>query len=297
MIELDYSGARPDPAELVAEGVAGVRVYVGGSRPTRDYLQSCINAGLTIRWIFETDQTRSYAGYPAGRIDGAWSDARIDEVLPAPLTVVLADTPNISGHEAQVSAYAQGFAEASKYVDEGYGGLGALQAGRAGAPNLRWWGVETWIPGSVSTETEGHTEKNLALWREAGADVVQIFGGSPIPDTDLNEVLTASSQPLPMEDAMYLLRCKETDQVAVVSEFRVAAYPTPEFTTGGGLAIFDCTKAELDAEIQARKDLVEKLGKVEGAQAAPADFSGVQAGLEQASAGLAAATDALAQVG
>ena len=60
---------------------------------------------------------------------------------------------------------------------------------------------------------------------------------------------------------MYILRCNETQQVAFVSELRVAAYPFGEINTLAG-SIINCTKAELDVEIAARAALVEKLGSV-----------------------------------
>jgi len=197
-IALDFSDGRPDPAEMVRAGVSDVFVYC--LQRARDphfdgYLNGVRAAGIRVHWIWETTTTRAFDGYQAGLFDGPQAERYA--VGGEPLWVCLGDTSNVSGFEIQIGQYARGFGESIMRPDfGGYGPLAALKAGQAASPKLtRWWGVETWIPGSTPTGQPDHVERNTELWAKHGIDVLQIVGESPVGGTDWNVILKPFGEP------------------------------------------------------------------------------------------------------
>ena len=113
-IALDFSHQHPDVNELVANGVKAILFYSRVSTPPRHYIESVVAAGIGALPIFETDATRSFLGFNAGRDDAAAAEGdlrRIGVPEGVRLYVNMADTPNVKGNEDLIRDYANGFAQ------------------------------------------------------------------------------------------------------------------------------------------------------------------------------------------
>ena len=96
-----------------------------------------VAAGIGALPIFETDATRSFLGFDAGRDDAAAAAGdlrRIGVPEGVRLYVNMADTPNVRGNEDLIRDYANGFAQSfpATWRLGAYGPLDALRALRSG---------------------------------------------------------------------------------------------------------------------------------------------------------------------
>lgn len=178
-LALDFNYARPDVQELLNNNVIGVLVYTGDARPNPTWLNLVHDAGIGIAFIFEMDETRAYGGYSYGVADAQSADRRANEVgypLDSVIYYVAADTPNVVGHEFQISEYFRGIGDTSQRAQVGaYGGKAALAAARSGHHRVTMlWKVETW----------GDNEEYYNLMQMPNLS-------SPIPSTDVDNILTS----------------------------------------------------------------------------------------------------------
>lgn len=170
---VDFSGARPDPAELAAAQL-DVLVYTGNARPDTAYIQALRSAGVGVCMVQESDPNRSQQGAGAGAEDARYADQRADEVgYPASCAIayVVSDGNANDPHTGagQIAAYAQAVAGTSKRPVFFYGNQYACDAAMSGAPGA----LGTWIPSTWGTGTLLTQEANTA---------------SPFANTDLNTV-------------------------------------------------------------------------------------------------------------
>jgi hypothetical protein len=192
-IALDFSHQHPDVNELVANGVKAILFYSRVSTPPRHYIESVVAAGIGALPIFETDATRSFLGFNAGRDDAAAAEGdlrRIGVPEGVRLYVNMADTPNVKGNEDLIRDYANGFAQSfpARWRLGAYGPLDALRAAQRGSQRFdALWGVETWHP-----RGSGNPKNNFDLWaKEPDVVLVQMANvAPPIGGTDANWIVT-----------------------------------------------------------------------------------------------------------
>jgi hypothetical protein len=149
VVLLGDTNQQTDPVALKNAGVKALGVYCGPDRPPVSYLQSLILNGIGIWFIQESTATSPWAGYDEGVAQARYAEQRVNEVgYPSDCIIYynLSDTPNISGHEQAITAFAKGVADASLRPQfGGYGGQPALDAGQSGNPKLTHrWKVQTW---------------------------------------------------------------------------------------------------------------------------------------------------------
>ena len=191
-IALDFSWQHPGVDELVANGVKAILFYSRVSTPPSDYIEAVLAAGIGALPIFETDATRSFLGFNAGREDAAEAAGDLSRIgVPegVRLYVNMADTPSVAGNEALIRDYANGFAESfpGKWRLGTYGPLSALRAAQEGSRRFdALWGVETWHP-----RGSGDPTNNFAVWADE-PDVVLVQMANvppPISGTDANWIV------------------------------------------------------------------------------------------------------------
>lgn len=188
-VAVDFSWVRPDPAVVAGQGL-GALVYDKTFSFTQSapevYRQTLEAAGVRTAGIHEEDGLEAFSGYDRGCFAARRADATF-----APGTVVyynMGDTPNVAGHEGQITEFARGVGDTTREPIFGaYGHILALRAAQAGSPKVqRLWGVETWHP---YVHGNGNPE-NIDIWRNEGVDLLQMVGDGPLPGTDRNLVFT-----------------------------------------------------------------------------------------------------------
>lgn len=183
-VAFDFSGARPDPAEIVAAGGSGALAYLGSGKPRPDpgYIAALHAAGLWFVFIQESYASRAYEGYDAGAVDAHVAEADADAAgypEECAIYVALGDTNrgDAAAHVAGIAEYARGFGDALRRpVFGGYGSREAVDAACAAQPKMQFrWTVETW-----GANFEGYDH------------IVQMANTpSPIADTDLDQTFQA----------------------------------------------------------------------------------------------------------
>lgn len=150
----------------------------GKPRPTKDYIDSLLAAGVGFMFIGESSATRSQEGYNAGVADAQHDNAAMDSVgYPAHCWIARAmsdqnrDVPG-PGLIPQMAAYAQGYGEASRAPSWlAYGNVHAVAAALQGSTKC----AGGWVPSSWAQGNQYHIiqEANLT---------------APIAQTDLNTI-------------------------------------------------------------------------------------------------------------
>lgn len=179
---VDYSTARPNPADLAAAGYVGALRYLAPlpnkkvvDRPEIDALHA---AGLSVGFVWETaEQRAAKSGYDGGKQDAQTAIAMLEALGAPPETAiyfVLEDPQRIPASQWSAAlAYAQGVLDVGgPYRHGGYGGQALLEEARARGLIQLLWQVGGW-----STDRVGH------LWQRSDA------AANPPAGTDVNDVL------------------------------------------------------------------------------------------------------------
>lgn len=142
-VVLDYSFARPDPAEL-ARASTGVMRYLGyGPKVLTIHERDDLHrAGLSIGLVWETTARRMDDGGLAGASDAVAANDQADGLGWPTRPIYFANDQN--GYRPEHLAYMQAAKAASRRPVGAYGGSAGFQSacGEAGVPFL--WAVSTW---------------------------------------------------------------------------------------------------------------------------------------------------------
>lgn len=191
---VDYSWARPSPADIKAAGYDGVIRYLS-HEPGKDLSggerDRLFAVGLSVGLVWETAADRPRSGYPAGLADGREANARAD-ALGWPVTKPIAyavDYDPVGDYEP-VRSYFDGASDAGGRPVAVYGPYGVLEDLGAHRPVDCYWqcaamsGRGQGTGGSFFVPAYGYSVRRSRL-----ACLMQLYGSNPIDGTDHNEVL------------------------------------------------------------------------------------------------------------
>lgn len=152
-LALDFAFARPDPQELLDVDCKVILVYTGSGRPSKDYIDSVLAAGIGVCFIQESSPSRSWdSGHAGGVVDARFADGRVDQFgYPDDAVIYYAVSDNNAGFPGQAQApaiteYARGIGETTRRPKFGvYGNRVAVDAAKAGHEKCdRSWVPSTW---------------------------------------------------------------------------------------------------------------------------------------------------------
>lgn len=173
---VDYSTARPTPAQIRAAGYGGVMRYLSTYPPKnldaaeRDAL---LGAGLVIGLVWETTAARSAQGSAAGTADAQAAEAQAD-ALGYPSSCPVFYAVDFAATPGQVLSYFAGVVGAARRPVGVYGSASIVEA----VPVPWKWQTAAWSNGRISAQ----------------AHLYQVVGAAPIPSTDTNFLL----RPVPL---------------------------------------------------------------------------------------------------
>lgn len=177
VLGVDYSYARPAPAEIRAAGYGFVMRYLS-NEPAKNIstgeLAALHAAGLMVGFVWEAQAGDPEGGAPSGTVDGATA-GNLMRALGVPTSVPVfwaldVDDRGDPNWKVQTNAYNQAFREAvGGYAPWPYGSVRLIDEFGGG------WQTEAWSDGAVSPH----------------AFLLQYAEGSLIPETDKNVLFNA----------------------------------------------------------------------------------------------------------
>lgn len=182
-IAVDYSDARPSVAELKAAGVSGVLRYLtGGAKAiTPIELAGLLFGGIEVGFVFELGVNDIAGGQAAGAAHAQAAVAALGRLGVATTSPVYYAVDEDVPNPQSAVPYFQGVASIvppTSIGDYGQGSL-ALLLSSEGLSHYHWLSESTGFPGYEAALSAGIV------------CLVQKFDASPIPDTDLDEILMA----------------------------------------------------------------------------------------------------------
>lgn len=177
MQAVDYSTARPDPAEL-AQRFAGVLRYLAplpnrkvADRAEIDALHA---AGLSVGFVWETGASRAGQGYSAGVQDAQQANGLADN-LGIPDTVTIYFAVDFDANPDAIVGYFQGVGSINRRPVGGYGSYTVIERLLDDGLIGHAWQTVAWSRGKRSARAH--------LFQRADATA------NPPPGTDVNEIL------------------------------------------------------------------------------------------------------------
>lgn len=187
-----------DPAAVKAAGISGAMRYFAqpGSKKIihRAELDSYLNAGLEVGFVYETTADRTLSGFAAGSYDARAANIMGDGLgVPATIPIFFAtDFQPVGGQMSAVHAYYQGATAASPRPVGVYGGVDTINTVMAAGYARYGWQTQAWSSGRVSPyacllqharavrNIPGHAiDTNVVLKADHG---VWSLAAPPIPD-------------------------------------------------------------------------------------------------------------------
>lgn len=197
---VDYSFARPNPADLAAAGYVGALRYLAplpnAKVITGDEIASLHANGLSVGFVWESTATRPRDGYDAGHADAQEANRQADE-LGVPPTVTIYFAVDFDASASEVVEYFGGALIASKRPIGGYGSFRVVESLLDAQFITKAWQTVAW-------SRRNHSARAV-LYQRADA------AANPPPGCDVNEVLqddwgqwapagAPQPQPVPKED-------------------------------------------------------------------------------------------------
>lgn len=240
----DFSFSRPTPAQLVSAGASGVCVYLlgPGKAISKPELDAYLAAGLSACFIVEyttTDVASGYGGGVANAGAGLSALSALGVAGPVPIYMTCdEDLPDPTVAEP----YYQGAASVLTPARVGDYGEGALMLDLAqkGLSSFHWLSESTGFPGYQEALSSGL----VALEQKVAA--------SPVPGTDLNEILKTDfgqfPRPIPQPEGINMADVS----VVVINGEAQLYYPANgsrdviqgQVQPGGGWKVSDLTTGE-----------------------------------------------------
>jgi hypothetical protein len=122
--------------------------------------------------------------------------------------------------------------------------------------------IIAWL-GTPLTPATSMTSGGVGYHRQFPGDCSTAWGQTSCPGDGIVAQIPAICSTVPTDEEfdMFVMFCAETQQVGVVSEFRVSGYPRGEWV---GKIDVNVTKAEFDAEVSSRSANLASLHPVAG---------------------------------
>jgi hypothetical protein len=175
---VDYSFARPNPADLAAAGYVGALRYLAPLPNTKvitgDEVASLHANGLAIGFVWESGANRSSQGYAAGKSDAQAANLMADD-LGVPDNVVIYFAVDYDADPSAVEAYFQGARDGSSRPTGGYGSFRVVEYLLDLSLIVKAWQTVAWSHGKKSNR----------------AHLYQRADGTPPAGCDVNDVQSA----------------------------------------------------------------------------------------------------------
>lgn len=107
--------------------------YTGSARPTTDWVNACLAAGLIVTFIQEAYSTRSSEPYGVGVADCRYAEQRAREVHPGVRSLAVCASDGNYADVWDASEYARGWSDAASLPFFPYGAHGVIDSFLAGA--------------------------------------------------------------------------------------------------------------------------------------------------------------------